>query len=152
MSKRQNILHSLDWTTIIIYVILASIGWLCVYSAVYDADHPSIFDMSRRYGMQLIWIASAFGLAIFVMCCDIKVFTVLSLPLYLLTVCLLIFVLFSGTEINGSKSWLSLGSIRIQPVEFMKVATALMVAHVMSEYGFKVTHPANILKMLVIFL
>jgi rod shape determining protein RodA len=34
----------------------------------------------------------------------------------------------------------------------MKVATALMVAHVMSEYGFKVTHPANILKMLVIFL
>jgi rod shape determining protein RodA len=123
-----------------------------VYSAVYDVNHSSIFDMSQRYGMQIIWIASALVLAFIVMCCDIKVFTVLSLPLYLLMVCMLVFVLVSGTEVNGSKSWLAIGSVRIQPVEFMKVATSLMVAHVMSEYGFKVTYPANILKLLIIFL
>jgi len=151
MKRRQNILHSLDWATIIIYVILVTIGWLCVYSTVYNTEHSSIFDTSQRYGMQMIWIGTAFLLALIIIFCDIKVFTVLSLPLYLLTLFLLLFVLVAGLEVNGSKSWLSIGPVRLQPVEFAKVATSLMLAHIMSEHGFKVTAIGNIIKLVIVF-
>jgi rod shape determining protein RodA len=108
--------------------------------------------MSQRYGMQIVWIGTAFLLALFILCLDIKVFTVLSFPLYLITLFSLLFVIFAGTEVNGSKSWLAIGSIRIQPAEFMKIATSLMVAYVISEYGFKINSFTNILKLLVIFI
>ncbi|MDR2127009.1 MAG: rod shape-determining protein RodA [Prevotellaceae bacterium] len=152
MNRQQNILQTLDWKTITVYLILVCAGLICIYSSVYNNEHPSIFDMSQRYGMQIIWIATAFVIALFILCLDIKIFTVLSIPLYLLTLCLLIFVLVSGLEVNGSRSWLSIGSIRIQPAEFMKIATALMAAYVISEHGFKINSMTNIIKMLIIFI
>jgi rod shape determining protein RodA len=118
---------------------------------MYNAEHSSILDMSQRYGMQLMWIGTAFVLALFILCLDIKVFTVLSVPVYFFTLLLLLFVLFSGVEVNGSKSWLAIGSVRIQPVEFMKIATSLMVSYVISEYGFKINSLTNIVKLLIIF-
>jgi rod shape determining protein RodA len=118
---------------------------------MYNTEHSSILDMSQRYGMQLMWIGTAFGLALFILCLDIKVFTVLSVPVYFFTLLLLLFVLFSGVEVNGSKSWLAIGSVRIQPVEFMKIATSLMVSYVISEYGFKINSFINIIKILIIF-
>ncbi|MDR2653387.1 MAG: rod shape-determining protein RodA [Prevotellaceae bacterium] len=152
MNRRKNIIHALDWKTIAIYITLVCIGWFCIYSSVYDAEHASIFDTSQRYGMQMIWIGTAFLIAIFVLCMDIKVFTILSIPSYLIILLLLIFVMFAGREVNGSKSWLAIGAIRIQPVEFMKIATSLMVAYVISEYGFKINSFTNIIKLLVIFI
>jgi rod shape determining protein RodA len=151
MNKQKTILQTLDWATIITYVLLVCTGWFCIYSAVYDAGHPNIFDTSQRYGMQIIWIATAFVLAFFLLCLDIKIFTVLSVPLYLITIFSLIFVLVSGIEVNGSKSWLAVGPIRIQPVEFVKVATSLMLSYIISEYGFKINSLANIIKLLIIF-
>ncbi|MDR2292336.1 MAG: rod shape-determining protein RodA [Prevotellaceae bacterium] len=151
MKRQKNILQALDWKTIIVYIILVCTGWICIYSSVYNTEHSSIFDMSQRYGMQLVWIGTAFALAIFILCLDIKIFTVLSLPLYLFTLFLLIFVLVSGHEVNGSKSWLAIGSIRIQPAEFMKIATSLIASYLISEYGFKINSVTNILKLLIIF-
>jgi rod shape determining protein RodA len=151
MNRQRNILQNLDWASVIVYIMLVGIGWLCIYSAVYDSKHSSILDMSQRYGMQIVWIATAFVIAFIIMLCDIKVFTVLSFPLYLLTICLLLFTLAAGLEINGSKSWIAIGSVRLQPVEFAKIATSLMLAHIMSEYGFKVTSKVNIIKLTIIF-
>ncbi|MDR2064520.1 MAG: rod shape-determining protein RodA [Prevotellaceae bacterium] len=151
MNRQKNILQALDWKTIAVYIILVFTGWICIYSSVYNTEHSSIFDMSQRYGMQIIWIGTAFLLAVFILCMDVKMFTVLSIPLYLFTLLLLVFVLVSGLEINGSKSWLAIGSIHIQPSEFMKIATSLMAAYVISEYGFKISSFTNTLKLLVIF-
>lgn len=43
-------------------------------------------------------------------------------------------------DIKGSRSWLVMGPIRIQSAEFMKVATALMLAYVCNSYGFKLNN------------
>jgi rod shape determining protein RodA len=144
-------LQALDWKTITVYIILVCTGWICIYSSLYNTEHKGIFDMSQRYGMQIVWIGTAFFLALFILCLDIKIFTVLSLPLYLFTLFLLIFVLVAGLEVNGSKSWLAIGSIRIQPAEFMKIAVSLMVSYVISEHGFKISSFTNTLKLLIIF-
>jgi rod shape determining protein RodA len=51
-----------------------------------------------------------------------------ALPLYVLGVLLLVGVALFGVVVNGSRRWLSLGFIRVQPSELMKIALPLMLA------------------------
>ncbi len=56
--------------------------------------------------------------------------------IYALLLLLLFSTIFNPHEIIGSRSWLVLGPLRVQPAEFAKFATALAVAKLMSTYGF----------------
>ena len=69
---------------------------------------------------------------------DSKFFSVLSYPIYILTISLLIAVLIFGKEVNGARSWFQVGSLRIQPAEFAKFATNLAIAQLLSTYNFKI--------------
>ena len=40
-------------------------------------------------------------------------------------IALLVAALLFGREVNGAKAWFEFGSLRVQPVEFAKIATAL---------------------------
>ena len=53
---------------------------------------------------------------------------------------LLFATIFNPHEIKGSRSWLVLGPLRLQPAEFAKFATALAVAKLMSTYGFTMSN------------
>jgi len=103
-----------------------------IYSAVYNEDHSSIFDLSQNYGKQLMWILTSFVLAIFILVIDSKFYEAFSFPAYLLTLLLLLAVLVLGREVAGSKSWFEIGSFRLQPAEFTKMATALALARFLS--------------------
>lgn len=124
-SRRDRWIGNLDWLTIVIYLILVFIGWMSVYSASFNESNPSVFDFSQRYGKQFIWIACALFLAIAILLIDAKVFNVLSFWIYSITLVLLVVVLLVGTMTNGAKSWIEIGSLRFQPSEFAKFATAL---------------------------
>ncbi len=128
MREERNIFRNIDWITVGICFALMFIGWISIYAAVYDEEHHSIFDLSQRYGKQLLWIALAVVLALFVMLTDPKFFNAFSLPIYLATILLLIMVLLFGTTISGSKSWFQIGDFRLQPAEFAKFSTALALA------------------------
>ncbi|HMM11504.1 MAG TPA: rod shape-determining protein RodA [Bacteroidales bacterium] len=128
MREERNIFRNIDWITVAICFALMFIGWISIYAAVYDEDHHSIFDLSQRYGKQLLWIALAVLLALFVLLTDPKFFNAFSLPIYLATILLLIMVLLFGTTISGSKSWFQIGDFRLQPAEFAKFSTALALA------------------------
>ena len=114
------------------YLALVLIGWTNIYSAVYNEDHSSIFDLSQNYGKQLMWILTSFVLAIFILVIDSKFYEAFSFPAYLLTLLLLLAVLVLGREVAGSKSWFEIGSFRLQPAEFTKMATALALARFLS--------------------
>jgi len=62
-AHRGSIIRNIDWISIIIYLILIIAGWINIYAAVYDENHQSIFDISMRYGKQLIWISAAVFIA-----------------------------------------------------------------------------------------
>jgi rod shape determining protein RodA len=62
-------------------------------------------------------------------------------------VCLLIAALLFGREVNGAKAWFEFGGFRVQPVEFAKIATALMMARVMSDYSFNINRLVDIVKV-----
>jgi len=113
---------------VIIFLIMILLGWINIYAAVYDEAHKSIFDLSQNYGKQVIWIGSSILIATIILLLDGKFFTLSAYPIYGLVILTLILVLVFGREVSGSKSWFEVGSFRVQPAEFGKFATALVVA------------------------
>jgi rod shape determining protein RodA len=128
----NNILQSIDWWTILIYIVLVLLGWISIYSAIYDEEHSSILDVSQSYGKQLIWIGTSVILAMIILVTDAKFFSTFSFLIYVLMLGLLVGVLLFGKEIAGSKSWFQLGGFSLQPAEFAKFATNLAIARYLS--------------------
>lgn len=138
MRQRRKYLQDLDWTIVLLCLILMFIGWFSVYSAVFDASHQSIFDLEKRYGKQLLWIGGSALIFLVMMALNYRTYYSLAFLIYGFVILLLILVLFIGKEINGAKSWLDLGGFRLQPAEFAKFATALALASYLSTYNLQV--------------
>jgi len=138
MRRTVNIWANTDWTVVFLYALMVIMGWLNIYSVVYNEEHSSIFDFSQRYGRQLVWILFAFTLAFLTMLMEGRFFLFFSYLFYALAILSLILVLLVGTRIHGSKSWFSVGSLAIQPAEFAKVAVALTMARYLSAYNIKI--------------
>lgn len=145
MNRQSELLKNIDWLSIFMYTLLVFMGWLNIYAAVYNDNHSSIFDISQKYGKQIIWIGASFGLGFIIMLTDSKFFTAFSFIIYGLMIALLAAVLVFGKEVNGARSWFEIGSIRLQPAEFAKFATCLAVANVMSRHGFKMMRFSSLL-------
>ena len=138
--KPIGLLQSIDWITILLYVVLLGLGWMSVCGATYDFDQAgNFFDFSTRSGMQIVWIGSSLVLATLILMTDDRLIESLSYLLYLAFLVLLFVTPFLAHDIKGSLSWIKVGSFSIQPAEFAKFATALCVAKVMSVNGFNVS-------------
>ncbi len=148
--RKATILSSLDWLTVTIYVLLLIVGWISIYSAGYSEENSSAFDLSQQYGKQLLWIGLAFIIAIFTLSTDSRFFEVYAYIIYGAFLLLLISVLFLGVEINGAKSWLDFGFVRLQPAEFAKIGTALAISAWTSRHGFKMSDKRDFIIMLAI--
>ena len=131
MRIRRHIFDKIDWWTILLYIIFIVIGWLNVYAALYNENY-NLIDFSQKYGRQLIWISISFLIAIFILFFDWKFFDGFAYLIYILSLLILIGVLFWGIEVNGAKSWLDFGFVRIQPAEFAKVGCCLAIAKFLS--------------------
>ena len=142
----------IDWKTILVFVLLVFIGWLNIYAAVYNEALSGGFDLSSRYGMQLIWIGISAVVAMVILLIDDIYYHLLAYPFYGLMMVVLVLTLFVGKEVNGAKSWLALGPVAVQPAEFMKLATALALARVMSEYNFSLSRPKDLVTVALLLL
>jgi rod shape determining protein RodA len=135
--RRNNIVYNLDWFTIGLFFLLVTLGWFNIYSAVFTEEQQQGFDFGTRYGRQLIWVFASIVIMIFALVIDSKFYSSFGYLLYGLSILLLIAVLIFGTRINGAKSWFVIGSVRIQPAEFAKFATALALSKFLSVYNLK---------------
>jgi len=152
MTRERNIYGKIDWITVWLYIILVLMGWVSVYSSVYDETHSSILDISQRYGKQMIWILAGGVIAFMIMLIDAKVYNAFAYIIYGLSIIILLAVLSIGTTISGSKSWFQIGSFAMQPAEFAKFATCLALARYLSSYAtdFNVLR-AKIISVIIIF-
>ncbi len=128
MQKSEGILNRIDWTTVLLWLVMMIMGWFNIYAAVYNEQHSSIFDLSQRYGKQLVFIFAALILAVFVIVADNKLYFFFAWLVYGIMIFLLLLVLVVGKEINGARSWFEFGSFNLQPSEFGKFATGLALA------------------------
>ncbi len=152
MQRRVNIWSNIDWLTVAMYLVLVFLGWINIYAAVYNEDHHSIFDFSQRYGKQLIWIAAALVIAFIVFIIDINFYSYFAYVVYGLMIFLLIAVLIFGKEVHGAKSWFEIGRFHIQPAEFAKIATALVLARYLSSYNVQINTLKSYLRVAAIIL
>jgi len=128
LRRRDKIFGELDWISILLYLVLVVFGWLSIYSATSNDFSRNLFDLSQRYGKQLMWIGFALLLALFILVIDAKFFSAFAYVFYFLMIGVLISVLIYGKTVAGSKSWFQVGSFAIQPAEFAKFVTALTLA------------------------
>ncbi len=125
MRGNRGFVQNVDWLTIALFLILVLMGWGNIYAAVYDEEHASIFDLSQRYGKQLMWIGTSILIIAVIFILDGSIYQTLAIPIYITTMLALLIVLFAGKEIAGARSWFVFGGFSIQPSEFAKFATAL---------------------------
>ena len=128
MRKAKNIFANIDKVSILLYVLLILFGIINIYASQYNDDVSLIFNLSSRYGKQLLFICISFFIAFLILIIDWKFFYSLSYLFYGVIILLLISVLFKGGVTSGATSWFELGSFKFQPSEFAKFATALAVS------------------------
>lgn len=153
MAQRNKLWVNIDWVSVLLVLVLMILGWINIYAAVYNEEHQSIFDVSQRYGKQLIWIGAAVILGLVLLVIDSNFYVFFAWPIYGFVIFALILVLVAGVEINGSRSWFIIGGdLRLQPSEFAKFATALALSKLISSYNFKISKPLSMLATAAVIL
>ena len=136
--KSNSVLRSVDWWTILIYLGLLTFGWVSVCGASYTYGETDIFSLDSRSGMQIVWIGTSVVLALILVLLDDRFYDTFAYAIFGFLLLLLIATIFNPHTIKGSRSWLVLGPLRLQPAEFAKFATGLALAKFMTTYGYDI--------------
>lgn len=151
MRKSKSLINNLDWPLFIGFVSLIIFGLITIYSVAFNEEHPNIFSFSEKYGKQIMWICIALFLGLMVFLIDSDIYKKFAFPIYLATLSLLVIVLFMP-PINGARAWLGVGSMGIQPAEFAKISTALLLSKYISSLNMRELSSKNVLLALLILL
>ena len=152
---KDNIIKRIDWWTILLYAMLATMGWLAICGSTHsyiDTSFAEFFDQGERSGKQAMWMGISLFAGFVMLCIPKHTYRNLSFIIYGGTMLLGILTIFIATDIKGSRSWISAGPFRIQPAEFMKFATALMLATFVGRRDFKMSNNNDFLKAVGIIL
>lgn len=139
-----------DWTSILIYFLLVSIGWVNIYSASLDDTATSFFDLDQIYGKQLLFIILSVFLIIFLLSLESKFYERFASLIYIFSLISIIGLFFFGKTINGATSWYAVGSFTIQPAEFAKVATALALSKFVGDIQTNIKNISDQFKAFII--
>ena len=140
MNNQRSFFFNVDWITVFIYLALCTIGWFNIHAAVFDEKHPGILDIETNYGKQFLFIIISLTLGIIILLLESRFITALSPGFYGITVLLLMLVLVVGRNVGGNQAWISIGGgFRLQPSEFAKFTTALLLARYLSGPNIRVT-------------
>ena len=150
--RQTSVLRSIDWWTILIYIALMAFGWISVCGASYSYGDTDILSLSTRSGMQIVWIGTSIVLGFVLTMLDDRYYDTFAYIVYGLLLLLLFATIFNPHTIKGSRSWLVLGPLRLQPAEFAKFATALALAKFMSTYGYNINQWKHFAATLAIIL
>lgn len=132
------------------YLLFVFLGWLSIYAATFSDTEYEVFDLSTKYGKQMIWILLSFVLIIIILAIDKKFYEQFSGIFYLASIISLVGLFIFGNNINGATSWYSFGSFGIQPSEFAKAATSLAIANYLNERNQDLRKLSNQLKAFAI--
>ena len=130
--RNQSVRNRIDWITILLYVILVGLGWMTIYSASLPVEETPIFDLSQTYGRQMLFIGLAIPLILVILFTDAKIFERLSFVFSAIGILLLLGLFVFGVTKKGQTNWYQFGGFGFQPSEFVKIATALLLAKFIS--------------------
>ncbi|MBT1699596.1 rod shape-determining protein RodA [Fulvivirgaceae bacterium PWU4] len=144
MRQEQNITQKIDWVTVGLYMAIVFMGWLNIFAVTYhQGENQSIFDLSLNSGRQLMFIVTSGILVAAILIIDRQFYETFAYIIYGFILFLLLLVPIIGKEVGGNKAWLGIGSFGVQPSEFAKFATVLVVAKFIGSIGFRMDNLRN---------
>ena len=123
----------LDWLLMAATLALVVLGTLLVWSATSTRADLTGGDANAYLRKQLVNVAIGVVLMVAVMAIDHRWVRILAPVAYLASIAGLVLVLVAGSTINGSRSWLQVGGMSVQPSEFAKLAVVIGMALVVAE-------------------
>ena len=144
--------NTFDWPIILIYTVMVLFGWFNIYSASWNESTGSIFDLTKNYGKQFLFICISAFIAIFWLFLDHKIFNLFSYGVYGILVALVISVFVLGKEVAGNKNWIPIGSFNLQPAEFAKYGVSLALAKFLGTPDARLKDKNTLRMALAIFL
>jgi rod shape determining protein RodA len=131
--RQQSVFQYVDKPLMLSYIALCLLGLLTIYSSVYDAGQDWMNQERGNAMKQLAFVGISWLCIIIVLSLDARFFEGLAPIFYLIFLFLSILVAFVGNEINGARAWFSIGGFGLQPGEFLKLGTILMLAFLLRE-------------------
>jgi rod shape determining protein RodA len=143
-NQQPKIAKGIDWLTVWLYIFLVAIGLLSIFSVEYNSNDSvmqSLLGFKKEYTKQFYFFGASIVIGTFILLTDSKFFTAMSNLGYLFGILLILATFVVGKEVGGSKSWIPLGFMNVQPVEVCKIFTSLALAKYLSlpETNFKLT-------------
>lgn len=142
-NENSTLFKSIDWLTVLLYMVLVVLGAISIYAASYNFDQASMFDLAKFSGKQFLWIGLSTVLGLSLLLIDRRVYEAYAYPIYAGMMLLLLVTIAIAPNIKGSHSWIVLGPMSLQPAEFAKFATALALAKLFSTYNFALNTAKN---------
>jgi rod shape determining protein RodA len=123
----------LDWLLVGAAAAILIIGTLLVWSATASNDVLTHGQSTAYLHKHLVNVAIGIVLAAAVMATDHRWVRIVTPGVYVASIIGLLLVLVMGSTINGSRSWLMLGGMSVQPAEFAKLSVVTMMAMIVAE-------------------
>jgi rod shape determining protein RodA len=142
MNNQRSFFFNVDWVTVFIYLALCTIGWFNIHAAVFDVRHPGMLSFETNYGKQFLYITIGVLTGAIILLLETRLITALVPAFYGITLLLLVLVLVHGRNVGGNQAWINMGGgFRLQPSEFAKFTTCLLLARYLSGPNIKITEP-----------
>ena len=151
MRKISNNFFSNDFIITGIYFTMLLIGFLSIYSSQ-NTDGYGFLSFQNESFKQLIWIFICLFVFFAISILEYRFIFDLAVPLYGLSLFLLVLVLFIGQEVNSHSSWFNLFGLKFQPSEFSKFSTALFLAKIFDSYSINLRKNKHIILTSLVFL
>ena len=146
--SRDSLFGSVDRIALLLYLLLVTIGVVSVFSASWsEGAEGGFFSFSHNYVKQIVWLGISLVMGVVIMLLDRSLWHKIAYFLYAASLLALIATLLFGRTVNGAKAWFEFGPVRLQTMEFAKIAIALAVARLMSEYNFNISRPKSLVKI-----
>lgn len=130
----------LDFVQIISALFLISFGITFIYSSGQQVGG----SMTTAWEKQIMWAAISIIVWLILSYSNYNIAALASPAFYVMTLILLALIFFIGVKVYGARRWLDLGPMRLQPSEFAKVATLLLLSYVASFNWFKVNRISHL--------
>lgn len=143
----QHVLKRMDWWMVLSILVLLLVGIAFIFSASYRSDGTA---MAGFYNKQIVWAGIGLGLFFLFASIDYRRFRDAAWWLYVLGIILLVLVFVVGKKVYGAYRWINLFGINIQPSEFGKLATLVLLARFLGRPGRDVRDPKCVVQTLLL--
>ncbi len=126
LNRQFRLIKHIDYTLIFLVLGLCSLGLLVIYSTTHtEIINEETIQFTKR---QLLYILAGLFLCFIVATIDYHQLEKIAIPIYILSIIMLIYVLLFGKTMGGARRWINIAGFDFQPSEFAKIALIIFLA------------------------